>query len=120
MDSLGNKYYAGRLDNYANAGALVDAYYLDWDILSYMQDQIPIMQSAIGTRHLMDGPLDFEINTALFVGAVTANPLGWAAAMGSAHPLMGLAHTTPYYQYGLMVNETSGWDIYGVNLLIGY
>jgi len=33
--------------------------------------------------------------------------------LASSGYLMGLAHTSHYYPYGLMANETTGWDIYG-------
>jgi hypothetical protein len=107
--------YPNVVDRYNNAAAYVDAYYLDWDILSYVQDNSP-MQNAIGNRIPMDGPVDAEI--AVF-GALSFVPLpgAWLVSLGGAGYYMGLAHTTGYYFYGLMVREDSWggieWDIYG-------
>lgn len=35
------------------------------------------------------------------------------AALGYPGYLMAKAHTSHYYLYGLMVDEATGWDIYG-------
>jgi hypothetical protein len=45
-----------------------------------------------------------------------ASGVGWAsiaAIGGSLFYYMGLAHTTKYYHYGLLVDKGTGWDIYG-------
>ena len=140
--------YAGSLNRFDNlASTLVDAYYLDWDLLSFLQDnvgwQIPYIEAvapnvlatlnpafetmlvpAIGNRIEMDGPLDLEI------ALLPALPATWLVSpvpvMGpvlAAFSLMGLAHMTEYYHYGLMVDADElhnvNWDIYGVDLIIG-
>ncbi len=105
-----------RYDNAANG--LINAYFLDWDLLSFAQDNTPL----IGYRVPMDGPVDAEIGllgAALAFQVITgafSGGLGWLSVLGSLGGIgyqMGLAHTTHYYQYGLMVNESTGWDIYG-------
>jgi hypothetical protein len=104
-----------------NASELIDAYYLDWDILSTVQDSIWSLQDAIGYRQIMDGPLDFQIivspvNIAGQLIDGLASGSGWLSvftSLGATGVLMGKCHTTYYYHYGLMVDETTGWDIYG-------
>jgi len=124
MDAQGNaipgaELYPGSLMRYQTASQLVNAYYLDWDILSFVQDYSPL-QDAIGFRIEMDGPVDSAM--ALYSFGALAGLLtgaGWfsiAASLGRAGYHMGLAHTTLYYQYGLMVNESTGWDIHGYGL----
>ena len=131
--------YPGSLYNYDNASWYVDAYYLDWDILSFIQDQIPavdrvnilatffptlssatvdLFQPAIGNRFVMDGPLDAEMLAyTLFAGVLTPSKVLNAILAGSVPLiLMSAAHTTDYYHYGLMVDESTGWDIFGVPL----
>ena len=115
--------FAGSLNNYDNnAAALVTAYYLDWDILSYAQDHSgDLMQSAIGTRMPMDGPVDTEVAGYAAISFVPV-PGSWLVSLGGAAGTMGFAHTTKYYLYGLMVLEASTvsgldgaiiWDIQG-------
>ncbi|KLU03234.1 Phospholipase A1 [Rhodopirellula islandica] len=107
----------GSLGRYhANGAGLIQAYYLDFDLLSFVQDNTPL-QNAIGERHLMDGPIDLEV--AIQTGILTAqlvSGVGWGTIflnMGKLGYKMGIAHTTLYYQYGLMFDENTGWDIYG-------
>jgi hypothetical protein len=65
----------------------------------------------------MDGPLDLEV--AIQTGILTAqlvSGVGWGTIflnMGKLGYKMGIAHTTLYYQYGLMFDENTGWAIYG-------
>ena len=104
----------GRFDN--SASGLIDAYFLDYDILSFVQDSTPL-QDAIGKRIRMDGPLDVKVGyLAAILTTQLASGVGWLTAsanMGALGYLMGLCHVTHYYHYGLMVDETTGWDIYG-------
>jgi|694.fasta_scaffold00010_116 hypothetical protein len=121
--SLGNPYPGNPIElaRYDNASELIDAYYLDWDILSTVQDSIWSLQDAIGYRQIMDGPLDFQIivspvNIAGQLIDGLASGSGWLSvftSLGATGVLMGKCHTTYYYHYGLMVDETTGWDIYG-------
>lgn len=133
MDGQGNELYPGALANYDAAHlGLIDAYYIDWDILSLIQDYWSIgiiggptydpMVSAIGNRVLMDGPQDSAIlfnMTPLFaidVDPATDSP--WdvlVSTLGGNLLVMVEAHSD--YQYGLMVTEdfwgTITWDILG-------
>ncbi len=129
FDEVGNPHYPGAVDRYDNqAPMLIDAYYLDWDIISFIQDYTPL-QDAIGRRIKMDGPVDLKMATsgvvalaAYFLTALSDGLL-WpvvAEGAGAAGVWMGLAHTTEYYHYGLMVKEDGyggvKWDIYGYEL----
>jgi len=61
----------------------------------------------------MDGSVDAEMAAA---GSFTFVPgVGWKASLGSAGYIMGMAHTTEFYYYGLVVgSEVDGdGDIYG-------
>jgi len=104
---------------YDNASLFIDAYYLDWDILSFVQDSIPGLQDAIGYRREMDGPLDLEIGIhAALLAAQFASGAGWATIflnLGQIGIEMATCHTTYYYQYALMVDKSTGWYIYGYN-----
>ncbi len=65
----------------------------------------------------MDGPLDLEIGmaAAALAGQLT-NGATWisaAATLGVLGDKMIKCHLGYYYQYGLMVDEETGWDIYG-------
>ena len=68
-------------------GALdVDAYYLDWDILSLVQDYSPwLLPSAAGNRIQMDGPLDFEVTVASAALVLFPNPVAFAASGSVLH-----------------------------------
>lgn len=110
----GNPLELSRYDN-AEFG-LIDAYFLDYDILSFVQDYTPL-QNAIGKRIEMDGPLDLKVGyLAAVLAPQFASGAGWltvSASLGNLAYLMGLCHVTHYYHYGLMVAEATGWDIYG-------
>jgi hypothetical protein len=131
IDANGFEIYSGSLARYDNAGSWINAYYLDWDILSFIQDSVPGIQNAIGNRIQMDGPVDFWMSLTLPNGAAGlalalaggwTNGITFAAAltlMGPSAYYMGLAHSTQYYHYGLLVHENAfgviDWDIYGYN-----
>ena len=105
------------LARYENAATgLIDAYFLDYDLLSFVQDSTPL-QNAIGKRIKMDGPLDLKVGFyGVGLSVQLASGAGWAiasASLGVLSYLMGLCHVTHYYHYGLMVDEATGWDIYG-------
>jgi|GEM_PF-1838380 len=116
LDATGVERYRGSLSRYQNAERLINAHYLDFDLLSFVQDKTPL-QNAIGLRIEMDGPIDLEIAIgATFLTVKLASGTGWMATFASLGYLgykMGLAHTTHYYLYGLLVNEQTGWDVYG-------
>lgn len=117
--------FPGILERYNSAGmGLIEAYHLDWDLLSAFQYSVNInpqfIQDAIGKRIVMDGPVDFELTvSALSLSAKVASGAGVLSIiydLGSVGYIMGLAHTTLYYQYGVFTDEATGWDIYGYDL----
>jgi hypothetical protein len=126
LDGDGEEKYAGSLHNLRHAApTLIDAYFLDWDLLSLVQDVTPL-PDAVGKRWEMEGPVDSELSGTPLVGIVSiivtafTGGQGWptvAATLGYAGVVMGMAHTSAYYQYGLMVREGAfggiEWDIYG-------
>jgi len=113
--------FPGIEDRYNSADGLIEAYHLDWDLLSVFQYTVNItpqlIQDAIGTKIEMDGPVDWDLAlSSLGFAAKVASGAGIASIifdLGSIGYTMGLAHTTLYYQYGVFVDETTGWDIYG-------
>ena len=71
-------------------------------------------------RTPMDGPYNVEIVAArtLLVASWLAG-LGWVATFGTSEAnwtRMVQCHFNTHVQYGLMVNEDTGWDIYGYQL----
>ena len=131
--------YPGSLANYAAATTLITAFYLDWDIISFVQDHqeyqvmlfgtlwpttsLPypyppnfLLPQAIGLRFEMDGPLDFEI--AVYGPMPLPIPL---APFPTVFALMALCHKNDYLQYGLLVRadewDNVSWDVYGVDLI---
>ena len=127
----GTEMYADSLFRYDNsAEALITARYLDWDILSLVQDNTYfVAPSAIGTRIKMDGPVDGIVADSignLYLGVLFApldtNPV-WSpyeflkTALGEGFVALANCHTTRYYHYGLLVREDifghAVWDIYG-------
>ena len=103
-----------------NAIKQIQAYYVDWDILSFAQDFLPLVRSAIGHRsasHKMDGPYDpiidgeiinpFDFDIQEFATDVLTDTL----FMLSSHP-------RPAYLYGLLseTNTATGDDIFGYEL----
>lgn len=117
--------FPGILARYeAASDGLIEAYHLDWDILSAFQYTVNIneqlIQDAIGTRIEMDGPVDFEIGVAgLALAGQIASGAGILVIVGNLGAVgyhMGLAHTTNYYLYGVFVDDAIGWDIYGYDL----
>ena len=65
--------YQGSFGRYDNAEQLIDAYYVDWDILSFVQDWVgPLIQvftsgpeNAIGVRREIDGYNDALIGVGI-------------------------------------------------------
>lgn len=86
-DPLNNsiELYAGSLARYNNAWSLIDAYYVDHDILSFVQDEMMMPSelgyAAIGTRHEMDGPHDVAGAVGTLLPEISvANPAALAMA----------------------------------------
>ena len=115
------EFHLGSLQRYDFAAAtLIDAYYLDHDILNFFQDTVPGIQRAVGRRIVMDGPKDFEVAwmAGVLVGQL-ASGLSIPAVilnLGGIGVTMGLCHTGLYYHWGVMVDTSRGWDIYGYDL----
>ncbi len=97
---------------------LIDAYYVDYDLLNYAQDHtIFVMPSALGRRHKLDGP--YDLNILPFLPTITAAihaidtivlaPPALAALVqsgpGAYH--MALNHLRASYLYGLLVKENA-------------
>lgn len=97
--------------------APIDAYYIDWDILSFVQDNTPlIVPEALGTRELLDGPYDSEAAAAAVafaIGQFTGTSwLSLAAGVAEVSSL-GLSHRMNVVLYGLLVDEGLPEDILG-------
>lgn len=96
---------------------LVDAFYIDWDLLSLVQDvTYGIAPSAYGNRHELDGPYDLEVfgaGAVLIIGAYTG--LTWVGLAGLLGDVgsAGLSHRMDVVLYGLLVNEDTGADMLG-------
>ena len=123
---------------YASPDDLIDAYYVDWDILSYLQDNLGIttwpmgqlfdpMASARGRRHEMDGPFDSRITTGqlvaileLFLGDPWVPIRTKIANMWSYAGVntMVMSHNRGVYMYGMLVKEN--WRGIVIEDLLGY
>jgi len=126
----GTELYSGALNNYDNAQTRIDAYFLDYDILSYVQDKVDLLPDALGFRIRKDGPLDEIIqpllaasNIPVLLSNAFSDGSNWPAVLSLLGPLgyyMGLCHTTDYYHYGFLVHENAvgaiEWDIHGYGL----
>jgi len=118
---------------YVNPDNLIDAYYIDWDILSYLQDNLTLplgidpMASALGRRHKMDGPFDSRITQGqldaillLFFGDPWVPIRTKIANMWSYSGVntMLICHNRGVYMYGLLVEEN--WRGVVIEDLLGY
>lgn len=85
LDEMGMERYPDSLARYDAGGPGIRAWYLDWDILSLVQDNVAAMPSALGERFLMDGPFDSRISSATVTVAITSwlqvPVLSWAHAV---------------------------------------
>lgn len=119
-DENGNdiEIYSGSVANYENASTIIDAYYVDYDLLSYAQDITPVlMPSALGWRTGMDGPYDavitphlIQLSLLISLYISTEIPIfgaGAAVMGGVAAPYMAICHFRTTYLYGLLVVEDS-------------
>jgi hypothetical protein len=118
--------FPGIIENFDPS--LIVAYYVDWDILSFVQDKVPgLLADASGIRRELDGPFDSEINRAtlnaiivIAVGGISGGPVGAASAilgLEAARPMFR-AHYRSAYLYGLLVTENSFGSI--VQDVLGY
>jgi hypothetical protein len=98
--------YPGAAARYPAAGNFINAYYVDYDILTFVQGFIG--RTAIGIPHELDGPKDLEL--ALYVaafGTAVAARSPWeaaAAVLGAIDIMVGL-HSHPSILHGLLVTE---------------
>jgi hypothetical protein len=98
--------YPGAAARYRAAGDFINAYYVDYDILTFVQGFIG--RTALGIQHELDGPKDLEL--ALYVaafGTAVAARSPWeaaAAALGAIDIMIGL-HSHPSILHGLLVTE---------------
>ncbi len=114
-------------NQFSNDPVLIDAYYVDWDLLSYLQDNLesdPVdpMASAMGIRRKMDGPFDTDV-TLFLLNAITeyfASDIDPIRTIFNSLPLwpMVSSHYRGSYLYGLLVKENSFGTI--VEDLLGY
>ena len=118
---------------------LIDAWYLHYDILSFVQDNARGMPKAIGRRHVMAGPkispidaqlieelaeqiqLHFEGNSVddLITFLHRSSP-ATGANFWDVKEILFNSHKTSFYYFGLMVipnfdhpDNKDWWDIYG-------
>jgi hypothetical protein len=97
-DSFGGtrERYPGSLVNFAAAAGAINAYNVDWDILTYFQTQFQRLLdptiAPVGLRHELDGPHDYDL--------VMADSIPLASLS-----VMAELHKTSSILYGLLVAE---------------
>ncbi len=101
--------YPNVWENYQNANALVNAYYVDWDLLSFLQDlNVGTMSDAFGRRIKLDGPFDSEVGTETIATILCMAPVltyyGEMLVVPGIQPLIK-SHYRSSYLYGLLVAE---------------
>jgi Ca2+-binding RTX toxin-like protein len=111
---------AGSLPRFQAPLNLVDAHYLDWDLLSLLQDWIPGVYAALGSRTMHDGPYDSALALELaWISAEIALGGGWArvASMFAAGAASGFilvkAHFMDAMLYGMLADESIDKDFIG-------
>lgn len=123
LDAQGNpvEKYLGSIARFNNAAPFVQARYVDFDILSLVQDAVPFVPDALGTRIEMDGPYDFETwgSRAILLAAI-ASPfdgplLDYLASLAGAY-YMGKSQLNDAVLYGLLVDYWAGKDLLGYDL----
>jgi hypothetical protein len=96
--------YPGSIARYNNAASTINAYYVDWDLLSDIQDGTSL-PDAIGTRIKRDGAFDEGIAVtaagAIIIGQPWAIPAGFAVKA----VIEAKAHSMTSVLYGLLVRE---------------
>ena len=100
--------YPGTAARYAVAGNFITNRFVDYELLTFVQESI--RRTAIGVQKEMDGPkdLDLALSVAAFAASV-ANRNPWGAAAVGLHFLgtMKELHSFPSIFYGLLVTEGS-------------
>jgi hypothetical protein len=99
--------YQGSLANFGLSVLYVDAYYGEYDMLSFVQDNTTL-PDAVGNRIKMETPFDLQVGTdAALIGVGLASGETWAAVLGQllAARTMIKAHGMPTVMYGLLVEE---------------
>jgi len=99
----------------------INAYYMDWDILSFLQDRHFFdLPGALGNRMKKDGPYDAEITVLGItgIGGLAASLTGLApgaiAAKLSAVGVsvyMGESHKMDVMMWGILGAEINGYDM---------
>jgi hypothetical protein len=113
--------YTGAVARYGASANFIHAFFVDFDVLSAVQDYTPI-PNAIGNRHELDGPFDFEMGingTAL--GAAIALGQSWIVTWAGLNQgsFMVEAHLHPSILFGLLVVQH--WSGVGFTLdVLGY
>jgi|GEM_PF-4520722 len=111
--------YQGSEGRYLIAATFIDAYFVDWDILTFVQSAIG--RDAVGLSHELDGPSDLELalEAASFTAAsITGQTWAQVAGLLSALETMVGLHGHPSILYGLLVTE-GVWGPIEVDML-GY
>jgi hypothetical protein len=113
LDGQGNKIaiHQGSVARFNSPpGTFVQAWNVDYDILSFLQDNTPI-PDAIGFRNALDGPFDLVmgLNGAILVGglAIGQNWLATSAALDGVSTMVE-AHGHPAILFGLL-GDASGY-----------
>ena len=109
LDPNGNpiEMYPGSIAIFNNPTALIDAYYVDYDLLSAIQDNTPL-PNAIGNRIPMDSQHDLDMALAaasIFFAFYSGSPWSSLAGAVSGFATMAECHRTPQIFYGLLVQE---------------
>ncbi len=104
------------------AQATIDAYYVDWDLLSFAQDMAYVIpgiggevSAALGRRHILDGPYDAALtisSVTIILGTIL--PGGpFIQALGGAGVLnyMVQAHSMDTMMWSILGEEISGYDL---------
>jgi hypothetical protein len=100
--------YPGSLARFSGAAGFIDAYYVDWDILTYFQSRFRRLggdMASVGTRHELDGPYDASLTL--------VDPIPLASLY-----FMYDLHQNPSVLYGLLVTENT-WGTIVIDAL-GY
>jgi hypothetical protein len=112
--TVNEQLYPGSTNRYNNATAYIKAYYVDWNILSLLQDhyQLGLINppSAIGDRTPKDGPYDTQLSLSAVL-ALISGPLG-AFGVGSGAYFTVLSHANDAVLFSLLDED----GVYGYEL----
>lgn len=102
-NTVNEQLYSGSTARYNSAATYIKAYYIDWDILSFVQDHFSVTingtvidpPSAIGYRQVMDGPYDTVLTINELLDIILVEELVEVY-------FMVLSHLNPAVLYGLL------------------